>query len=275
MNNLYSSSEAREKLGGISPETLRRYVEAGKIRKETPPTNKKRGYYNKQDVDALAEAMQDFIEMHTLLPKAEASNITMNQAQGEDDIKETVQIARQNLGDNAYGLDRRMSWFNLSPKGDYVLKHNDIVVGYFSMQAIKPETVNRVFGKRSGDSIQLKDMEPIAPNKPLQVHISGLGIKKGISRQATREYGRELIKGIFSTFIELGKQGIEIKKIWGKSSTVSGIKLSRDLGFKELGYINNEQIGFVLDLDGEIKHPLVKKALQQYKDALAYATKLS
>ena len=139
MNNLYTSSEAREKLGGISPETLRRYVDAGKIRKETPPTNKKRGYYNKQDVDTLADAMQDFIEMHTLIPKAEAFDIKVQQAQSEDDIKETIQIARQHLGENAYGLEKRMSWFKMSPNGDYVLKHNGVVVGYFSIQAIRDD----------------------------------------------------------------------------------------------------------------------------------------
>ena len=59
-------------------------------------------------------------------------------------------------------------------------------------------------------------------------------------------------------------QGIEISKIWGKSSTVPGIKLSRDLGFKELGYINNEQIGFVLDLKSKkAEKPLVEKYLKR------------
>jgi len=50
---------------------------------------------------------------------------------------------------------------------------------------------------------------------------------------------------------------------------VPGIKLSRDLGFTELGYINNEQIGFVLDFDPEkAEKPLVKRFLQRYCDAL-------
>ncbi len=268
MNNLYTASEARTKLGGIAPASLQRLVDAGKICKVVPPENKKRGFYDKEDVDRLAEAMQDFIELHALTPKADKTEFV--QAQNESDIKATVQIARQNLGDNAYGLDRRMPWFNKAPKGDYVLKHNGLVVGYFSMQAIKPEAVKDVFDRKSGRSIQLEDMEPIVSGKPLEVHVSGIGVKKGISRSDAKRYGVDLLKGILVQFVELGKQGIEITKVWAKSSTVPGIKLSEDLGFKELGYINNEQIGFVLDVYSDaVKKPLIEKYSKKYLEALA------
>ncbi len=40
MNNLYSPAEARAKLGGISAEALKRLVDSGKVRKETPPLKK-------------------------------------------------------------------------------------------------------------------------------------------------------------------------------------------------------------------------------------------
>ncbi|MGH2498310.1 MAG: hypothetical protein ACRDIV_26755 [Ktedonobacteraceae bacterium] len=267
MSNLYSASEARAKLGGIAPASLQRLVDAGKIRKVVPPENKKRGFYNKEDVDKLAEAMQDFIELHALTPKADRTEFT--QAQNESDIKATVQIAKQNLGDNAYGLDRRMPWFNTAPKGDYVLKHNGVVVGYFSMQAIKSESIKDVFDKKSGRSIQLEDMEPIVPGKPLEVHVSGIGVKKGISRSDAKRYGVDLLRGILTQFVELGRQGIEITKIWAKSSTVPGIKLSEDLKFKELGYINNEQIGFVLDIYGDTKQkPIIEKYRKKYLEAL-------
>jgi hypothetical protein len=267
MSNLYTASETRTKLGGIAPASLQRLVDAGKIRKIIPPENKKRGFYNKEDVDKLAEAMQDFIELHALTPKADKTEFI--QAQNESDIKATVQIARQNLGENAYGLERRMPWYNKAPKGDYILKHNGLVVGYFSMQAIKPETVKDVFYRKSGRSIQLEDMEPIVPRRPLEVHVSGIGVKKGISRTDARRYGIDLLKGILEQFVELGKQGIEIKKIWAKSSTVSGIKLSEDLGFQELGYVNDEQMGFVLDVYSDAMKPLVERYRKRYLEALA------
>lgn len=267
MNNLYTASEAREKLGGISAEALKRLVEAGKVHKETPPTNKKRGYYKKTDVDRLAEAMEDFIEIHTTLP--EGDTVELVQAEGKDDIRETTQIARQHFGDNAYDVEKRMTWFRLAPNGDYVLKHGDIIVGYISMQAIKPEAVEHIFNRRNGSSVQLEDMEPIVPGKPLELHISGIGVKTGIKRQDAKRYGADLITGLIKVFMQFASKGIEVKRVWSKSSTVPGIKLSRDLGFTELGYINNEQIGFVLDFEPDkATKPLVKKFLQKYCETL-------
>jgi len=113
-------------------------------------------------------------------------------------------------------------------------------------------------------------LEPIVPGKPLEVHVSGIGVKKGISRGDAKRYGVDLLKGIMTQFVELGKQGIEITKIWAKSSTVPGMKLSEDLRFKELGYINNEQIGYVLDIysDSEKKR-IIEKYRKKYLEALA------
>jgi hypothetical protein len=52
--------------------------------------------------------------------------------------------------------------------------------------------------------------------------------------------------------------------MWAKSGTVPGIKPCRDFGFTELGYINNEQIWFVLDLEASNL-----SLARQYREALA------
>ena len=156
-----------------------------------------------------------------------------------------------------------MAWFKYTPKGDYILKHEGVAIGYFSMQAIKPESIDHVFNHKSGRSVQLEDMLLIEPGRQLDVHISGIGIKKGISRQQAKQYGMILLNKLFDTLIDLGNQGVDIRRIWAKSSTVAGIKLCRELGFTELGYINDEQIGFVLDLE---KSDL--PAIKQYRRVL-------
>jgi hypothetical protein len=260
MNKLYTAGEARERLGGMSTSSFKRLVDSGKIRKVVPP-GKIQGKYIKEDVDKLAEAMEQFVQIYSASEPIE--KIEFSQARNESDIQETIRIAHQNLGDNAYGREKRMAWFILAPKGDYVLKHEGVIVGYFSMQAIKPASIEYVFHRKSGVSLQLEDMLPIEPGHPLDVHISGIGIKKGISRQQTKYYGMVLLNRLFETLIDLGTQGIDIRKIWSKSSTVSGIKLSGDLGFTELGYVNNEQIGFVLDLETS-----TLPAIKQYREAL-------
>lgn len=265
-DKLYTASQARRKLGEMAPSSFKRLVDAGKIRKVTPP-NKKHSLYVKEDVDKLAELMNEFVEIYSTTP---TNKYEFVQAQGENDIKETVLIARQNLGENAYDLEKRMTWFNLSPRGDYVLKHEGTIVGYFSIQAIKSEAIEQVFRLKTGRSIQLEDMEPLIPGKPLECHISGIGVRKGISNQQANIYGRYLLIGIFEEIIQLGEQNIDIRRIWSKSSTASGIKLCRDLGFTELGYVNSEQIGFVLDLENA-KSPTAqtyRESLRQLKKSL-------
>jgi L-amino acid N-acyltransferase YncA len=265
MEKLYTASEAREKLGGMSSSSFKRLVDAKKIRKVVPP-GKTQGKYIKEDVDKLAEAMEQFVEIYSASEPAE--HVEFVQARDEEDIRETVQIAHQHFGDNAYGLEKRMTWFRKIPNGDYILKHEGVIVGYFSAQAIKPASVKRIFDRRSGESVQLDDMLPIEPGKPLELHISGIGVKMGISRKQAKIYGMLLLSNLFDTLVELGKQGIDIHKIWVKSSTVPGIKLSRDLGFTELGYINNEQLGFMLDLEKSSR-----PTIQRYREALREANK--
>src|SRR5579859_3318498 len=100
MDRLYTASQAREKLGGMSTSSFKRLVDSGKIQKVVPP-GKTQGQYIREDVDKLAEAMEQFVQIYSASEPAE--KIDFSQARDESDIQETVQIARQNLGDNAYG----------------------------------------------------------------------------------------------------------------------------------------------------------------------------
>jgi len=256
MSGLYTASEAREKLGGIAPTSLQRLVDAGKIRKIVPPENKKRGLYIKEDVDKLAEAMQDFIELHALSPKTDKFEVS--QAKNEGEIRATAQIARQHFGDLAYSAEERIAWFRKVRVGDYVLKHNGVIVGYFSVQAVSRDALEDHIFKPNGGGVQLDDIQPFTPGKPLDCYVTGMATKLGVDHKSNRQYGMLLLMGLFDDLLELGKQGIDIRHIWTKSRTVSGIKLCRDFGFSELGYIDSEHIGFMLDLEKSTS-PLVQK----------------
>lgn len=261
----YLRAQEAERVLNMTYSALRNQVLAGNIKAETPPGSRQL-HYRKKDVYDLAEAMGFVTIYRATFPTGKP---IIRPALNEGDIEETVQIARQHFGDNAYGLEKRMEWFKAVPNGDYVLDLDGIILGYFSMQAIKPESVEHIFSRKSGSSVTLQDMNPINPGKPLNVHISGIGVKTGLKREDAKRYGVDLITGMLDQLIRLGEQGIDIEKVWAKSSTVPGIKLSRDLGFTELGYINNEQIGFVLDMNPDkASHPLVKIFLEKYQEAL-------
>src|SRR2546430_17697207 len=99
MDRLYTASEARERLNGMSSSSFKRLVDSGKVRKVVPPA-KTQGKYIREDVDKLAEAMEQFIEVYSASEPAE--KLEFSPAKGKNDIQETIQIARQNLGENAY-----------------------------------------------------------------------------------------------------------------------------------------------------------------------------
>ena len=262
LDKLYTAKEAREKLGGIAPTSFKRLVDSGKIRKIVPP-NKKNGFYPKEDVDKMAVIMNEFIEIYSTSDNKEFKFV---QANGEKDIKETIQIAQQRFGERATNLQTRMERFNKSPRGDYVLKHNNIVVGFFSMQAVKQEAIDGLFKHKTGRGLDLEDIELIVPGKPLEIIVSNIASRLGVEKNLELEYGKRLVLEVMQLFISLGREGIDIHRIWAMSSTVYGIKLCRDiLKFKEIGYINSEQLGFELDI-AETNTPLTEQYRAAFKE---------
>lgn len=260
LDKLYTAAEAREKLGGMAPTSFKRLVDSGKIKRVVPP-NKKHGFYSKEDVDKLAAIMEEFVEIYS---SDNNKGYEFTQAHSEEEIRETVQIAQQRFGERTTNAETRIERFRKSPKGDYVLKHNGVIVGFFSMQAVKQKVIEELFNQKTGKGLDVEDIELIVPEKPLELIISNIASRLGVEKHLEIEYGRKLVLEVLQLFIKMGKDRISIKRIWAMSSTVYGIKLCRDiLCFKELGYINSEQLGFVMDLE-ETDSPIA----MQYRAAL-------
>lgn len=267
MEGLYTSTQARTKLGGMAPSSFKALVDKGQIRKIVPP-GKVQGMYMKEDVDKLAEAMQKFIEVYTLTEKEEKPKLA--RVQNENELLATVKIDQQYFGDQIHAPEKRLYWSQICPNGDYVLKHHGVIVGYFSMQGIKPEAVDRLFLTRKGNpKTQPEDMMPMKAGEPIQTYVSMIAVKADEMQSRSKTYGYFLLMNLEQVFIDLAKEGVDIRTIWAKSGTVPGIKLCRDFGFTELGYINNEQIGFKLDIETS-NLPMVQRyreALREYKKA--------
>jgi len=263
---LYTSSEARKKLGGMASSSFKKLVDSGKIRKITPP-NKKQGLYMKEDVDKTAEAMQLFAEIYSVAQPEGKKEVV--QVQNERELRETVAIAQQHFGERTHTLEKRLEWFHKAPEGDYVLKDKEVIVGYLSIQPFKPEALERIFTRKGNPDTQADDVEPFTPGKPLECYISGMVVKVGISEAQAKRYGMRLFMGMFDILLDLAKRGIDIRKLWVKSNTVSGIRICRNMGFTELGYVNTEQIGFVLDLEKSDFSPI-----RQYREVLQETNKI-
>lgn len=263
MDKLYTAGEARAKLGGMSTSSFKRLYDSGKIRKVIPP-NKTQGKYVREDVDRIAEAMQQFIEIYSTVPD---DKFEVVRARNEEDIKATAQLAKQHFGDLAYTSNERLPWFRKVPDGDYVLLYDGVVVGYFSMQAITHKALEDHILKPNGGGVQLDDLVPFTPDTPLECYVTGMAVKMEPNRKTNKYYGMLLIMGLADRLVELGEQGVDISKIWTKSRTVSGIKMCRGVGFTELGYIDSEHILFMLDLEKATFPPFQRyhEALQEYR----------
>ena len=259
MDKLYTASQARERLGGMSSSSFKRLVDAGKIRKVTPP-GKVQGMYIKEDVDKLAEAMQHFVEIYSTVPEGKFEVI---QARNEDDIRATAQIAKQHFGDLAYTAEERIPWFRKVPDGDFILLYDGVIVGYFSIQAVKQEALEDHILKPQGGGVRLEDIIPFTPGISLECYVTGMAVKIEPNHRTNKTYGMLLIMGLTDALTEFGKKGVDIRKIWTKSRTVSGIKICRDVGFKDLGYLDSEHILFMLDLETATFPPI-----QSYLDIL-------
>ena len=260
MDKLYTASQAREKLGGMSSSSFKRLVDSGKIRKITPP-NKVQGMYLKEDVDKLAEAMQQFVEIYSTIPSGKFEVI---QARNEDDIRATVQLAKQHFGDLAYTAEDRLPWFRKVPDGDFILLYDGVVVGYFSIQAVKHEALEDHILKPKGGGVRLEDIIPFTPGIPLECYVTGMAVKLEPNHHTNKEYGMLLIMGLIDALTDFGEKVVNIRKIWTKSRTVSGIKICRDMGFQDFGYIDSEHILFMLDFE-----TATFPSIQKYRETLA------
>lgn len=58
-DNYYTAKEAKKRLGDIHPNTLKRFVDSGKLTREFPP-GRKQGLYSKKQVDDLARELEHY-----------------------------------------------------------------------------------------------------------------------------------------------------------------------------------------------------------------------
>ena len=131
--NLYTRSEAILKLG-LPKSTFHDYVTTGRIKKIVPP-GKREGYYLKKEIDALANATHLFLLQYTSEPT------TFSLAKDED-IEGIYQVAESLWGKNGTTpIELRKSWYKVNPLMDYVVKKQDIVVGYLSVTPLSEEAL--------------------------------------------------------------------------------------------------------------------------------------
>ena len=79
-----------------------------------------------------------------------------------------------------------------------------------------------------------------------------------MSNTEQRSYSFKLLRDTITVLEEFAEQGMPVKKIYGTSERVDGIRLARKLGMKETKYEGDKIIRYELDLETS-DNPLLKE----------------
>ncbi len=259
-SGFYTGTQAAQRLG-IPMTTFYDQVRKGNIELEKviPPgaRRSKEGYFIKEEVERLAQARELFTLLYSL------EDAKFSRAQSENDIRGIVDLCIAIYGAGGTpSFETRMEIWRKSPMSYYVLKQEDIVVGYTSliwfnnvaleylMQPTKKPSITQspagtgVYSVTGVENI----ITPIS-GKPIDSLFISLGTRPGMTHKQQRAYGFRTVQGTLEVIADFHRQGMPVKKLLGTSERQDGIILGRKLGMREIRYPGDMLLRYELDLE--------------------------
>jgi len=238
----YTAAQAGKALG-LDEEAFQYYVRKGRIKRVNLP-GRGQGVYSKKEVDRLVS-------------KTEAA-ILAEQAEGTEfrkatleDIEQEGQLANLAFGESARLYEERKTFLQKNPDIDYHLYDSDKLVAYITIVPLKHQTImDYVEGKTKNlYNIDLDNIEQFAPNKPLECIIIDMVTTPAVPPRQRGAYGARLLSEFTRELTEMGRQGVEIAKIYATSRTPSGIRILKNAGFRVIHHDpKNDRYSFELDV---------------------------
>ncbi len=262
----YTATTTRKKLGNITDGMLRSYIQRGLIERTVPP-GRKQGFYKREDVDKLARTIDD------LGDKLENTG-TQFQLATKEDIPECVDLLISIFG-GGNTTPRRQSWLGKNPEVCYLVRSKGKVVGCAFVLPLTVEKIHEIFkdqGSASITGITSDDIQELHPDRPAHLYLVSVGVKIG-SELAKRTRGQTLIRGLIKVLFSLGKRGISIDNIAGRSETKDGINLMKHMGFTEVESITFNR-NFIIEVKQSGIPEIVryKKLLSEWKETNTHNT---
>jgi len=194
----------------------------------------------------------------------------------EDEIGATVDIDNELFGipdvPKADVVALRKTWSHKEPEIFHVLKANNRIVGYHSMVALPPAKILKILKEEEHPrDIKPGDIMPFQPAQPLDIYIIVTALKSGLSQREEGIYSGRLLHSISKQFQSLGRRGVIIRKVFGRSRTPDGIKIMRDMGFSELEFspVHGKHL-FAIDI-ATSDEPFIRPyqhALEEYRHSM-------
>jgi len=244
--NLYSSAEARKKLG-ISPSTLTNLVNKGIIEKVIP-VGYERGFYTKESVDQYYEQKNLFKRKHFKEEEEpeQRSGVKMFKVSTLEEMKECQDLSQEIFGVGAGTEKERIKIVERNPDTYYLLRKGEQPIGYLSIMPLKKGNLENVLGQTLPVRIDPDQIESFKKGKRLDLYLTAIGIKPGFSVEEKHEYGSRLVRQFIRIILDLGIKGVEIETIAARSNMPDGIRLMKHAGFTEVPPLTPERRTFVI-----------------------------
>jgi hypothetical protein len=254
----YTATEAIKRLN-MPATTFHHYVRIGKIKKKVPYGHKE-GFYEKAFIDKMVEASQLYAIEYADDP-AVFSVATPEDAPGIYDVLVSLWGTL-----NATTTETRLSWYQVNPEIDYVVKQEGIVVGFVSIKPLTHDAIEQYMaGEIQPKDLQPSDILPFTPGVPLECEV-GTAVRAGVHEP--KKYGMRLLAGAIKTSKSFARRGILMKRLYTQSSTPDGIRLCRGLGFEDVTSPPHKvPRQFILDIETS-NSPFAK----EYRDLLKQHT---
>ena len=256
-SGFYTASEVMKKLG-IGNSTLYHYVETGKIKRVVPP-GRKDGYYVKAEIDKLVRAKELFILQY-------ASSPAIFMKASEKDIAGIYDLCVSLYGATSIpSYERRLEWYKKNPEIYYVVKQENIVTGFVSLIYLVRESLEEIMYTNTPSPLTADKVLPFTLGEPIENLFLTIGVRPGLDSTQKRLHASHLITGTIDVLEDFARRGMPVKKHYATSSTTEGIKLCRDIGFKETQLTpDDDTLRFELDLE-TTQSPFLRKHQQGIK----------
>ena len=237
MEDLYTSAEAREILGGVSSSTFKTLVDQGRIRKVTP-LGRKQGAYVKEDVDKLAAEWQVSASKRVVSRKRKSLRDLPDQQRSEGEIdwmndRDLPYILAYDY--EMYGVDATVdipkmhSWWQKNPRmGRMVFDRRDRrnIWGSISILPMREETILKVLrGELSEHQITADDILTYEPGGQYCGYVSAASIKP-----EHRLYLRALIEDLLHYWCDQYPE-IQLVKLYATAWSEGGWDIVKHLYF--------------------------------------------
>jgi hypothetical protein len=265
MKNLYSASEAMDKLG-ITQGQFQNLVRQGKLKRVIPP-GRTRGMYAKKEVDELALARHFFVSQFA---PVEIKQTT------EDDLEEEYQIATELFGRTTTPVANRLVWLKASPDIMLDVYSNDEMMGYIKMAPLKMEAIDAIMRhEKVGADMTPADFDQYTTKHPINIFVFGIGVRRSLSKDESAYYASRLMSHAATMMAEKGAKGVEIHALYTTSYTPYGINICERMGFRTLKSSTTKLRSFELiiaDNNSFVVRPY-KQAFEEWQEA--HTTKVS